>query len=110
MAFAPDGKTLLSRSHDKTVKVWDVDAAKEKNSFNQELTSGGTALTPDGTALLSDFFSKIKVTDVATGKLLTEWKSFDGPESISQIRFTQDGKTLLVGTFDGKVKVFTVAR
>ena len=110
LAFTPDAKTLLSRSTDGTVKVWDVDAAKERNSLNQGLRSGGTALTPDGTALITGSFLEIKVTDVATGKALTEWKAFDGPESIAEILFSQDGKTLLVGTSDGKIKVFTVAR
>lgn len=30
VAFSPDGKTLTSRSHDKTIKVWDLKTSKER--------------------------------------------------------------------------------
>jgi WD40 repeat protein len=36
LAFAPDGRTLLSGSWDQTVRLWDVTANKEKAAYNWE--------------------------------------------------------------------------
>ena len=54
VSFSRDGKTLASASHDKTIKLWDVDTGKEKTTLmghSDEVLS--VAFSPDGKTLAS---------------------------------------------------------
>jgi tricorn protease-like protein len=49
VAFAPDGRTLLSGSWDRTVRVWDVATGQEKSSYNWDVGKvHAVACAPDG--------------------------------------------------------------
>jgi WD40 repeat protein len=49
LAFAPDGRTLLSGSFDRTVKTWDVASGREQSSFDWQLGRvNAVAFAPDG--------------------------------------------------------------
>ena len=48
-AFSPDGKMVLSSSYDNTMRLWDVESAKELHRFESD-TEGvwGISFSPDG--------------------------------------------------------------
>ncbi len=53
VAIAPDGKTAISASDDKTLKVWDLLTGKEVASFSGEGAFNGCAFAPDGVTVVA---------------------------------------------------------
>jgi WD40 repeat protein len=45
--FFPDGRTLLTASDDKTVRVWDVASAAELQVLRAQRAIGGAVISPD---------------------------------------------------------------
>src|SRR5689334_17576588 len=55
LAFAPDGRTLASRSSDNTVRTWDVPLGRERmtiSGFPSDM--GAVAFSPDGARLATN--------------------------------------------------------
>src|SRR5262249_31824364 len=79
IAFAPDGKKLITGSQDHTLILWDAATGKEERVFkghNIDLTA--VAVSPDGRLLASGAshqspfisFYEVKLWDAATGTCL----------------------------------------
>ena len=77
VAIAPDGRTALSGSDDRTLKLWDLATGKELRTFtghSEDVTS--VAIAPDGRTALSGSGDKtLKLWDLASGK---ELRTFTG--------------------------------
>ena len=102
LAFSPDGKTLMSGSLDKTIRLWDTST---RNAIGEPLRGheesiGSIAFSPDGKTLASASGDKtIRLWDTST------WKASGEPlrgheETIGSIAFSPDGKTLMSGSGD----------
>jgi hypothetical protein len=65
VAFSPDGRTALSGSNDKTLKLWDVATGKELRTFtgNPDAVSS-LAISPDGRTALSGSLRILKLWDL----------------------------------------------
>jgi RNA polymerase sigma factor (sigma-70 family) len=101
LLFAPDGKTLVSRGADNTVRVWDAGTGKQLHRF--EGVSGfyrALALSPDGKTLaatVGDFKSgpsELRLWDPATGR---ELRRLPQKGTATCLAFSADGKTLAMG-------------
>jgi RNA polymerase sigma factor (sigma-70 family) len=98
LAFSADGRTLVSGSHDKSVRFWDVATGKELRRFDEPDMVLAVALSPDGKALATTCFHSpdakwtVRLRDAATGR---EQRSFKADVPVFQVAFCPDGQTLL---------------
>jgi WD40 repeat protein len=73
LAFSADGHTLVSGSHDKTVRFWDVATGKELRRLDEPDMVMAVALSPDGKTVATTSFHStdakysVCLRDAATG-------------------------------------------
>jgi RNA polymerase sigma factor (sigma-70 family) len=113
IAFAPDGKTVVSAGQDNSVRLWDLGTGKERGHFEAFTGPEGAncwvvsvGLSPDGyyvVAGTSNGPGAVIVWDRATGK---EFRRFDRSERIVGVAFLPDGKTVLSVGGDGTVHLW----
>ena len=108
IAVTPDGKTVISGSVDKTIKIWDLVTGTEKFTVKGHSYSVKViAVTPDGKTVISASRDKtIKIWDLVTGteKFTVKGHSY----SVKVIVFTPDGKTVISASTDNTIKIWDV--
>jgi WD40 repeat protein len=109
VAVAPDGRTVLTGSMDRTARLWDVATGAEVRRFEGH-TSGvqSAAFGPDGrTVLTGSSDGTVRLWAVATG---TEIRRFEGHSSeIHAVAFSSDGRAVLTGSGDKTARLWNVA-
>ena len=88
VAFSPDGKTIVSGSADKTLKVWDA---------------GAWALIPLNATLTPKTEPPLRVA--ASLELKAEKQSAHS-DFVRSVAFSPDGKTIVSGSGDKTLKVW----
>ena len=99
VAFSPDGKTLASGGHDRSVRLWDVEGRSSRATLTgHEDTVWAVAFHPDGKALASGSWDGVvKVWDPKAGKELVTRTPATDEVSVRVIAFSPDGKTMACG-------------
>ena len=104
--FSPDGKILVSGSHDGTVKLWDVLKKETIATFPHDSWVGSVSFSPDGMMLASGSGSKINLWNIATRQTIATLEGHrDGVPSVS---FSPDGTILASGSYDKTIKLWDV--
>jgi WD40 repeat protein len=124
LAISPDGKTLASGggghySYGKStllsgggVFLWDLASGKKINLFKDERNDTSVAISPDGKTLAAPgapyepkrpyaFAAPVRLWDIAAAKNTVNVKGTDdndGPDSVTSVAFSADGKTLATGS------------
>jgi eukaryotic-like serine/threonine-protein kinase len=106
VAFRADGRLLASASSDRTVRIWDVDAAK-----CVDVLTGNTdqvysvAFHPDGTRLASAGRDRaVWLWDLATG---LDVARLDGHANyVFSLAFSPNGTSIVSGSGDGTVRLW----
>ncbi|MBV9708200.1 MAG: WD40 repeat domain-containing protein [Chloroflexi bacterium] len=106
VAISADGQTVVSGSHDKTIKVWNWQTGQQLRSL--EGHTGGVwsvAISPDGQTLVSGSYdSTIKVWNRRTGYLLCSLQGHTG--GVYSVAMSADGQTVVSGSHDKTIKVW----
>ena len=104
----PNGKRLLTCGDDGTLRLWDVEAAKELRRYEGHHGNVyGLALSPDGKFALSGGDDKsLRLWDVESGKLLKELSGHTA--MVLGIAFLPDGKRAVSVSGDSTVRIWDV--
>jgi WD40 repeat protein len=108
VAYSPDGQTLASGSHDKTIKLWDV----KTGNLLQTLTGhsdwvNSVAYSPNGQTLASGSGDNtIKLWNLKTGNLLQTLEGHS--DMVLSVEYSPDGQTLASGSRDNTIKLWNV--
>jgi WD40 repeat protein/class 3 adenylate cyclase len=108
VSFGPDGRTAISASEDKTLKLWDVQSGTVIRTL--EGHEGGVccvALSPDGrTALSGGEDNTLKLWDLQTGKPIRTLVGHVG--AVRSVVFSPDDRTALSGSDDRTLRVWNL--
>jgi WD40 repeat protein len=113
--YSPDGATLATAAEDGTVRLWDVTTGTEVRRFTLAASERAysIAFSPDGLLIAAgvsqgfgDEVGMLAVWDAVTGDLLTTVRAHNG--RIRALAFSQDGRAIISGSFDGSVAVWRV--
>jgi WD40 repeat protein len=109
IAFAPDGKTVASGGEDSRIRVWNPD-----NDGRQVRDIGGFGGTvfrlryaPDGQSLFACSADKTVHVLKSTGSSLRKLQGHQ--DWIYALAVSRDGKTLASGSWDGDVRLWSLA-
>ena len=108
-AFSPDGRTALSGSEDKRLRLWNVITGRQLHTFEgHSAPVNSVAFSPDGhTALSGSGDQTLRLWDVTTGGQL---RIFQGHSAnVNSVAFSPDGRTALSGSDDGTLKLWDVS-
>ena len=108
VAFAPDGRSVVSSSKDKVLKLWDVASGEKLRTFSGHTDwVSGVAFSPDGQKILScSDDTTVRMWDAATGKRI---RSLSGHgEIVNSVAFSPDGKLAVVGGNDKALTLWDV--
>jgi WD40 repeat protein len=106
VALSPDGRRALSASHDRTVRLWNVETGEE---LRRMATGGGwveaVAFSPDGRRAVSGHEDGVvRMWEVETGQ---ELKRFGGQKAgVRSVAFSPDGRHVLSGGKDATVRLW----
>jgi WD40 repeat protein len=106
LAITPNGKYLISGSHDNTVKLWDIKSNKEIRTFYSDSAVQAVVVMPNGKNIIVGSSSgTIIMWDIESGKELKSWLGHK--KDIKLMKLLSNGKYLLsVASYDSKIKLW----
>lgn len=110
LGFSPDGKRIISGSHDQTIRVWDAQTgaviAGPFKGHSDWVTSVG--FSPDGKHIVSGSDDQtIRIWNVETGEVVAvPLQGHDG--SVSSVEFSPDGRRVASSSQDKTIRVWDI--
>lgn len=110
LAQSGNGLRIISGSHDKTLRIWDVENLHYMSTLKgHTATVFGVALSSDGRYAVSGAEdSTVRVWNVDSGKCLATLKGHTG--EVLDVALSKDGRIALSGSHDKTIRVWDVER
>jgi len=108
LAFSPDGRTLVTGSADRTVRIWDL-ATRQERAILRGHTSPvhGVAFMPDGSTIASaGTDGTVRLCDVVTGQLKAVYDWEIG--HVNCVAFAPDGMTAAAAGANGSIVLWDI--
>jgi WD40 repeat protein len=105
--FVRDGESVLSGGKRTEITTWRTRTGERVGTFGPDSSAVLASISPDGRLLATDRNDAVRLWDVATRRDLAQFKG--GSDRIMSIAFSEDGKTVAAGTFDGPIQLWNVA-
>jgi WD40 repeat protein len=108
IAISPDGQTLASGSHDKTIKLWNlVTGGLSRTLTGHTKFVFSIAINPHEQTLASSSMDEtIKLWNLQTGGFLRTLKEVRDGGAVHSIAISPDGQTLASGSMDRTIKLW----
>jgi RNA polymerase sigma factor (sigma-70 family) len=103
LALAPDGKTVISRGQDHTVRIWDLASASQQQQFAVPAAMHA-AFSADGQFLALGNSGTLHVWDARAGKEIKQWKGHD--KGLVGLALSSDGKMLASRSRDRTIRLW----
>src|SRR5262249_60904554 len=109
VAFAPDGRTVLSGSADRTLRLWDVATGQQRRLFEGHPGQvNAVVVAPGGrTAASAGVDHTLLLWDLGTGNVVRRLDV--GDDTLNALACTADGQTLLGGGTAGRIRLWDIA-
>jgi WD40 repeat protein len=109
VAFCPGGRTLVSGSADRTLRLWDVATGQEKARFGDgRYAVGCLAVVPTSGIILAGQGVTVRGWDPATGKEVLKLSGHN--DAVRCITVSADGRRAVTGSDDRTVRVWELGR
>ncbi len=116
LAFAPGGRTLVSGSTDKSLKIWDANSGQIlKTLIGDTDTVSSVAYLPSGKRIISGSFDRsVIIWDADTGEAIRTLRSeqtysWEVPPAVWAVAVSPDGTRIVSGSANSNIKVWSAA-
>jgi WD40 repeat protein len=109
VAFAPDGRRVLTASADRTARIWIPETGKEIACFSgHSHYVTGAAFSPNGRRVVTGSADKTaRVWDARNGKQIAVFAAHD--DAVTSAAFSPDGRHVVTGSKDNTARIWEAA-